>query len=541
VTATTTATASSTTITSTSSTLPSTTSTTTNTTSTNSTTTNQGQTNSNTNHSTGGSPATTSTPIDTNTTDTAATTSSTAPTIISSEQINQAVNKILNYLKFQQDKTGKIIDAGITDWSIMSFVAAGQNPAEIKKYDGLSLFEYAKNYQFTDASDINICAAYPRHYLALYTSGLDTSDNLMRQIINDIKSKCYLNNLYGQRGINDDIFGLIALLSAGTDIAENIIQDIIKTITEDQTVDGAFTWDGWPGADITGGAVNTLKYARNKGINLDETIFTKAKNYLKTQQLDDGGWGYFSSDALTTSWAIMGISSLNESQTDWFKDNKNPWNILIETLNNSGYYEPNWAPGTTDWFATKHGVPALLGQSWPIEPRFSQNQYSGANPNFEQLNNNTSSTTSTVTIPTTTIIFTTSTVSSSTAITTTSTILISITASSSVATTSTTTTSTVIEKIKLNVANSTKEIAKPKLTKITETSKTKKQQPTEDKNNFTYTNSGQAKQQLAKETPTELIPTSSARSTAKKVAATSGSGALILGLYLGWKLLKYIV
>ncbi|MEK7189532.1 MAG: hypothetical protein AAB666_00955, partial [Patescibacteria group bacterium] len=107
--------------------------------------------------------------------------------------------------------------------------------------------------------------------------------------------------------------------------------------------------------------------AKNKGAIIDKYIFTKARAYLKSQQLSDGGWGFGTSDVLTTGWAMMGINSLDEGQTDWTNSqNKNPWSILTEQLSSDGYYESVWAPGTVDWFGTKHAVPALLGKSWPI-------------------------------------------------------------------------------------------------------------------------------------------------------------------------------
>jgi hypothetical protein len=94
-------------------------------------------------------------------------------------------------------------------------------------------------------------------------------------------------------------------------------------------------------------------------------VYTNAKTYLKNTQLADGGWGYGNSDVLTTAWVVMGINALGESQNDWFKNEVNPWYILVNNLSADGSYQIS-SSQNTDWFATKHAVPALLKKTWPI-------------------------------------------------------------------------------------------------------------------------------------------------------------------------------
>lgn len=293
--------------------------------------------------------------------------SSTPSPTVPSAVIAEKAQSILNFLKTQQNADGKIIDGGTTDWAIMSFGADSQYAQDIAT-STTSLLDFAQNYNFTDASDLNACASYPRHVLALLAGGVPASDATAQNLIAKIKSaECYKDNKYGLNGINDDVFALFALLAADMPANEPIVSDILATIIADQTTDGAFTWAGWPSADITGAAINALQYAKNKNAVIYQNIFTKAKAYLKSQQLADGGWGFGTSDVLTTSWAMMGINALNEGQPDWVNSqNKNPWSVLAEQLKPIGYYESAWALGTVDWFGTKHAVPALLGKSWPI-------------------------------------------------------------------------------------------------------------------------------------------------------------------------------
>lgn len=292
------------------------------------------------------------------------TTSTNTP--LSQDAIKTAADKILNYLKSQQDASGKIIDANISDWALMAFAANNQYAHDIKSGDK-SLFDFALAYDFTDPSDLNICATYPRHILALLSAGVDKHSAKLQELKTKIKTECYKNNIFGLAGINDDIFGLFGLLALDEGPSEPIVSTTINAILADQQTNGSFTWAGWPGVDITGAAINVLKYAQTKGAVVNNDLFTKAKNYLKSQQLADGGFGFGASDALTTDWAVMGINALCEGQNEWFNaSGKNPWYPLVNLINTAGYYESAWTPGTIDWFATKHAVPALLEKSWPI-------------------------------------------------------------------------------------------------------------------------------------------------------------------------------
>ena len=294
---------------------------------------------------------------------------------ITNDLITSAVNKILNYLKTQQSEDGKIIDGTITDWAIMSFGANGEYAENIKQTSGASLLDYEKKYNLDDPSDMNACATYPRHILALLAGGVEPTDSAILGLKDKINTICYQNNLYGLNGINDDIFALLALSALNTNQSEPIMLDIVSTTLSWQMENGAFSWPDWfnpsakvAGDDITGAAIDALKYAQTKGASVDENIFDKAKTYLKSSQQTDGGWGYGSSDVMTTSWVLMGINALHNTQNDWFvtSTGKNPWHPLVNNLKAEGFYESAWAPGTVDWFAMKHAVPALAGKFWPI-------------------------------------------------------------------------------------------------------------------------------------------------------------------------------
>lgn len=288
---------------------------------------------------------------------------------ISSNDIATAVQKILNFLKSKQSENGSIFDLATSDWSAMSFGAHGVYTQDIRT-STLSLYDYLNSSLVGSGTDtLNTCTEYPRHILGLLSGGFSKTNTQIIDLKNKITTECLTDSLVGQPGINDDIFIVLALLATDENPSSQIITTAINAIIADQQTDGSFTWNGYSGQDVTGAAINALKYASTFGISVNNTTFEKAKNYLHTTQLTDGGWtGYGAvSDALTTSWAMYGLNALNEGQAQWTNaQGNNPWTVLTNQLNTNGYYETPWSEDHIDWFGTKHAVPALLGKSWPI-------------------------------------------------------------------------------------------------------------------------------------------------------------------------------
>lgn len=477
----------------------------------------------------------TNTPAQTSTTSTTSTSSGGGSTpltnvLVSGSKIDDSVTKLINFIKSKQGADGKIDSSGTSDWVAMSFGAKNIYATDIKNSSS-SLHDYLYNYDInllkstdTGGTEQNDCAAYPRHILGLLASGVPKTDNK----INALKTKldsCVQNNNFGQNGINDDIFGLIAAIAIGEDQNSQVVKITLAAIKANQQPDGAFAYPGFPSADITGAAISALKYAQDNGATVDSSVYTKAKQYLTTQQLPDGGWCYDkawcnnTSDSLSTSWVVIGINSLNEGQSQWFNSNgKNPWHILT-TLDND-HFTQSW-DGGIDWFGTKSAVPALLGKSWPIilDPKPVATGSSGSSEIILIPTSTPTTTMATTTFATTTP---------------TTTVVIS-TPSSTVPTTATETPET-----------------KPIILTSKPTVKIVSVSPiaNNDSNNlFGNTSPAEQKEELnsaekieEKTSPIDNLPLDTpTRRTAKKVLAVTGGSAAALGLYLGLRLVKNVI
>lgn len=289
--------------------------------------------------------------------------------LVSETTINETIAAILSYIRSVQNETGAVESDDVTDWIAMAFGSQGIYADKVASGER-SLLHALHDYKPTADTELNACAAYPRHVLAYLAAGIDSGEPVVQGYIERIKTECHTDNLYGQPGINDDMFALLALLATGTDIDDEVVKTTFNTILADQRSSGAFTWNGGAAPDATGGALNALKYADSKGMSVESTVYANAKTYLKSNQSADGGWGFdgeTSSDINTTSWVMMGINALGEGQSEWSNtQERNPWHVLTESLTDGGFYTSIYTDPDPDWFATKHAVPALSGDSWAI-------------------------------------------------------------------------------------------------------------------------------------------------------------------------------
>ena len=220
---------------------------------------------------------------------------------------------------------------------------------------------------------------------------------------------------------------------------------------------------------------------------------------------------------------------LGEKQADWTKNDKNPWHVLVEKLSTNGYYECGWAPGTVEWFGTKHAVPALIGKPWPII------QLPRATPPEQQPTEGggSQSPTPTTTIqtpnsdnqtPTTTPTFTTSTTYNFTTST-------PITIDSPTSTLTRDTQNPTLP-ITQNTNNKTPKNIQYPISNIKTTQKQLNNETIEQSPTLTLSSA-------PPESPSE--PANPVSSATKKLFAGSSIAAGGLGLYLAWRLLQTVV
>ncbi|OGF52524.1 hypothetical protein A3I27_02825 [Candidatus Giovannonibacteria bacterium RIFCSPLOWO2_02_FULL_43_11b] len=243
-------------------------------------------------------------------------------------------------------------------WITMALSAVGENPD----------VDYLKSFVGASASD------YEAAILALTAAGKDPRSFPNENFVQKLKS-FYSNGQIGDPSLlNDDIFGLLALLAAGEPIGDEVASGAKNFIVQNQKEDG-----GWAFALSTGSDTNmtsmTLMALLEAGASKTDANISKAVGYLKDAQNSDGGFPYdpkssfgTSSDASSDAWALSALNKLGEDLNGWKKDGQGPSEHLSGLEAPSGYFEFQKGSGE-DAFSlvtTSYAVIALSGKYYPV-------------------------------------------------------------------------------------------------------------------------------------------------------------------------------
>ena len=124
-----------------------------------------------------------------------------------------------------------------------------------------------------------------------------------------------------------------------------------------------FSWRGVSQADEPRGSAGVATPDSDLGKEEFSTAkihdaLLKAKEFLKQNQKDDGGFGNVSA----TTWAMEGILSLGENPVDWVRNTNSPLDYLAEKQDtDGGIKETN---SDSKIWETAYTLSALSGKSW---------------------------------------------------------------------------------------------------------------------------------------------------------------------------------
>lgn len=268
------------------------------------------------------------------------------------------INNGADYLKAQQNADGSIAGfGGTTSWATMAFVAAGVTP---------NTLAYLQNNQPTSASS---STEWSREILAIVAAGQNPYDFGGLNYVQGLLTHYSNNQIGGEGYLNDDIFGLLALLAVGDSVQESIIQDILTEIITNQETDQGFGWSIGGGSDVdtTAAGVQALIAAQAKGFNHPDlnTTLIEVLAYLASAQNADGGFPYAPGDesnASSSAWAVLALQSANLTGTEYEKAQA----FLAASQDVDGSFCWMGCAFGGDTFTTAYAIMALANTSWPI-------------------------------------------------------------------------------------------------------------------------------------------------------------------------------
>ncbi len=246
-----------------------------------------------------------------------------------------------------------------TGWSTQGLTALGKTNLDI---------DYLKNISGSKAID------FTKPILAITATGHDPRKFSSLDLVAKLKSFYTANQLGEVETVNDDIFGILALVASGEEVSDPIIENSKKYILDKQNQDG-----GWGYALSASSDSNTTASAivalLAVGLSPTDTKIISAINFLKTCQNKDGGFTYdpksewgTDSDTSSTAWVMWAINALKQNLTEWTKEGKTPKDYLESYQHTLGYFiYPGLGENSLSADNTAWAIIALEGKTLPLK------------------------------------------------------------------------------------------------------------------------------------------------------------------------------
>jgi hypothetical protein len=282
-----------------------------------------------------------------------------------------ATGQALGYLKSQQASSGAISGfGGESQWAVLGFVANGVDVAAVKN-PNVSL----QSYVLSDHPGVGAAATeWERRILALRALKQDVTNVGGVNYLAGLEALYSANQLGSPGLLNDDIFGVLALISAGGANAV-IVQDSLNYLIAHQNTDGGFGYatsgaGSFSDGNDTAAAIQALVAARVAGFSHPqlEGAIASAQTYLLSTQAPSGGFGYdaFSeADGSSTAWALMALNVLGQSDSAAATSAKN-W-LLSNQQADGGFGYVAYGTVGSDTYTTSHALVALSGNGWLVK------------------------------------------------------------------------------------------------------------------------------------------------------------------------------
>ncbi|MEM3731364.1 MAG: prenyltransferase/squalene oxidase repeat-containing protein [Candidatus Bathyarchaeia archaeon] len=274
--------------------------------------------------------------------------------------------KALNYLRSIQKPDGSISDFATSSWAVMAIAAAGEDPHNWKGASGNSLVDYLITNR--RLLDLNKATDIERFMLSMTSAGENPRDIGGADYVEMLKNLFVNGQIGNEAWLNDDFWGIIALVSAGEPANSTIIRETAKFIKGHQNADGGWGWAVGVASDVDNTAAAIMALIAAGEENSTKAI-ANALQYLKSNQQSDGGFpSHDVTNSASDSWAISAICSVRQNPLEWQVNGISVIDHLLSLQNPDGSF--NWTradpPGTNRAFMTSYAVVALCSKQYPV-------------------------------------------------------------------------------------------------------------------------------------------------------------------------------
>jgi len=213
---------------------------------------------------------------------------------------------------------------------------------------------------------------YAAPILAITAIGQNPRTFASTDYIDALKSYHFENQIGDPIMLNDDCFGILALVSAGESLDDAVIVDSKDFIFSHQNDDGGWGFSVTANSDtnMTASAILALV---SSGTDSFDSRIQNALSFLKASQNDDGGFYYNSdfgsdSDSSSTAWVIWALNALNINPSSLVKSDNTPISYLESNQSDQGFfkYQDNSEEDSFSAMTTAYAVIALQGKKLPF-------------------------------------------------------------------------------------------------------------------------------------------------------------------------------
>ena len=258
------------------------------------------------------------------------------------------VQEAITYLEGKQQNS----------WITMALAASGKNPS----------VEYLKTANTESALSLEA------PILALVAAGKDPRTFPNTDFVAALKGFVAGGQIGDVGLVNDDIFGVLALIAGGDPETSAEVQASLAFLLANQNTDGGWSY-GVGGSSDTNTTAAGIMALRAAGKAISDANIQKAIAYLKAAQNSDAGFPYnpkspygTSSDASSGAWVVSAIYALGESPNSWSKGGATPLSHLASLQKSGGFFINQEGAGETSFTPTEtaYALIALLGKWYPI-------------------------------------------------------------------------------------------------------------------------------------------------------------------------------
>ena len=276
------------------------------------------------------------------------------------------VSKALNFMRSIQQPDGCISDFATSSWAVMAIAAAGEDPNDWKVDSGPSIVDYLIANR--DMVNLSKATDIERFMLSMTAAGKDPRDINGTSYVELLKNLFVNGQIGNEAWLNDDFWGVLALVSAGEPANSTVVCETVEFIKAHQNVDGGWGWALNAGSDVdnTAAAIMALISANEEN---STDVVKNALRFLENNQQSDGGFPTWdTTNSASDSWAIGAICSVEQNPADWQVNGTSVVDHLLSLQNDDGSF--NWTRNDPIWvnkaWMTSYAIVALCLKQYPV-------------------------------------------------------------------------------------------------------------------------------------------------------------------------------